>query len=122
MFLKRLLITACIFSLLFLAACEDDTGPAQGSTPMDSLPDDVPALIDMLMEPQQTRGNEIMDALVVKGDPAPAFHVKVLPFATVAINTSPKLLNDHNPGSSDTLDAEAASPQLPVLHVSIPHP
>jgi hypothetical protein len=28
-----------------------------------------------------------VDALVAKGVAAPAFHVKVLPFATVAINT-----------------------------------
>ena len=55
-------------------------------------------------------------------DAAPAFHVNVLPFAIVAINTSPKLLNDHKPGSSDTSDAGAASPQLPVPHVSIPQP
>ena len=41
-----------------------------------------------------------VDALTVNGSVAPAFHVNVLPFAIVATNTSPKLLNDHNPGSS----------------------
>ena len=34
----------------------------------------------------------VVDALVVNGVDAPAFHVNVLPFAIVAINTSPKLL------------------------------
>ena len=63
-----------------------------------------------------------VDALLDVAEAAPAFHVKVLPFATVAINTSPKLSNDHKPGSRETLDAEAASPQLPAPQVSIPQP
>ena len=33
----------------------------------------------------------VVEALFVKGDAAPAFHVNVFPFAIVAINTSPKL-------------------------------
>ena len=52
-----------------------------------------------------------VDALTVVGDAAPAFHVKVLPFAIVAINTWPKLSRLHNPGSRVTYDASTASPQ-----------
>jgi hypothetical protein len=40
----------------------------------------------------------------------PAFQVKVLPFAIVATNTSPKLLNDQSPGSNVTDDASTALP------------
>ena len=63
-----------------------------------------------------------VDALVVSLAAIPASHVKVFPFAIVATNTWPKLLNDHKPGSRETFDAEAASPQLPVPQVSIPQP
>ena len=40
------------------------------------------------------------DALTVVGVVAPAFQVNVSPFAIVATNTSPKLVNDQSPGSS----------------------
>ena len=63
-----------------------------------------------------------VEALTVKGFVAPAFHVNVLPFAIVAINTSPKLLNDHSPGSSVTSFADDASPQFPAPQVSVPQP
>jgi hypothetical protein len=63
-----------------------------------------------------------VDALFDVADAAPAFHVKVLPFAIVAINTSPKLSKDQRPGSSDTSEADAASPQLPSPQPSIPQP
>ncbi len=53
----------------------------------------------------------VVEALTVKGFVAPAFQVKVFPFAIVATNTWPKLLSDHKPGSRDTSAAEAASPQ-----------
>src|SRR6056300_1735234 len=64
----------------------------------------------------------VVDALVVSLAASPEFHVNVFPFAIVAINTCPKLLNDQRPGSRDTSDAEAASPQLPLPQVSIPQP
>ncbi len=64
----------------------------------------------------------VVEALVVSADPAPAFHVKVLPFNIVATNTCPKLSSDHKPGSNVTSDAAAASPQLPSPHVPIPQP
>ena len=48
----------------------------------------------------------------------PAFQVKVLPFAIVATNTSPKLLNDQSPGSSVTVDASTALPN-PVKSVAL---
>ena len=64
----------------------------------------------------------VVDALVVNADPAPAFHVKVLPFNIVATNTCPKLSNDHKPGSSVTSVAAAASPQLPAPQPAIPQP
>ena len=38
------------------------------------------------------------------------------------INTSPKLSNDHSPGSRDTSEAVAASPQLPSLQPATPQP
>ena len=60
-------------------------------------------------------------ALTVKGSVAPAFHVNVLPFAIVATNTSPKLLNDHSPGSSVTSSADDASPHLPAPQISCPN-
>ena len=63
-----------------------------------------------------------VDALFDVADAAPAFHVKVLPLAIVAINTSPKLSKDQRPGSSDTSEADAASPQLPSPQPSIPQP
>jgi hypothetical protein len=53
----------------------------------------------------------LVDARVVSLAALPAFQVNVLPFAIVATRTCPKLLNDHRPGSSDTSDAEVASPQ-----------
>jgi hypothetical protein len=43
--------------------------------------------------------------------------VLVAPFAIVATNTSPKLLNDHRPGSSVTVDASTAFPH-PVKSVA----
>ena len=49
----------------------------------------------------------------------PASHVKVLPFAIVATNTSPKLLKDHRPGSRVTSDARTASPQSVKLVASV---
>ena len=64
----------------------------------------------------------VVEALLSKADAAPPFHVNVLPFAIVAINTCPKLSNDHRPGSSETSDAVAASPQLPSPHAPIPQP
>ncbi len=64
----------------------------------------------------------LVDALTVNGFVAPAFHVNVLPFAIVAINTSPKLLNDQRPGSSVTSSADEASPHPPAPHVSVPQP
>jgi hypothetical protein len=64
----------------------------------------------------------LVDALIVNGFVAPAFHVNVLPFAIVATNTSPKLLNDHSPGSSVTSFADDASPQFPAHQVSVPQP
>ena len=64
----------------------------------------------------------VVEALLSKGDAAPPFQVKVLPFATVAIKTCPKLSNDHRPGSSETSDAVAASPQLPSPQPAIPQP
>ena len=64
----------------------------------------------------------VVEALFVNGDAAPPFHVNVLPFAIVAINTSPKLSNDQRPGSSVILDAEAALPHPPVLQESNPQP
>ena len=39
-----------------------------------------------------------------------ASQVNVFPLEIVATNTSPKLLNAHNPGSSVTVPASAASP------------
>ena len=51
-----------------------------------------------------------VEALVVNLAASPAFHVKVLPFAIVATNTSPKLLNDQRPGSRVTVDACTALP------------
>ena len=64
----------------------------------------------------------VVEALLAKADAAPAFHVNVFPFAIVAINTSPKLSSDQRPGSRVTLDADAASPQFPVLQDSNPQP
>ena len=64
----------------------------------------------------------VVDALLLSGLAAPPFHVKVFPFATVAINTSPKLSKDHRPGSRDTSDAAAASPQLPLPQLATPQP
>ena len=64
----------------------------------------------------------VVEALFVKGDAAPPFHVNVLPFAIVAINTSPKLSNDHSPGSSATEDADAAWPHPPPPHDDTPQP
>jgi hypothetical protein len=64
----------------------------------------------------------VVDALVVNLDASPEFHVNVFPFAIVATNTSPKLLNDHKPGSSDTSVADEASPQPPAPQVSVPQP
>ena len=61
-------------------------------------------------------------ALIVKAFVAPAFHVNVLPFAIVATNTWPKLLNDHSPGSSVISSADDASPQFPAPQVSVPQP
>ena len=52
-----------------------------------------------------------IEARVVNRAAIPEFHVNVLPFAIVAINTWPKLSNDQRPGSSETSDAGAASPQ-----------
>ena len=47
----------------------------------------------------------VVEALLCQADAAPPFHENVLPFATVAINTCPKLSNDHKPGSKDTSEA-----------------
>ena len=58
-----------------------------------------------------------VDALVPVGLAAPAFQVKVLPFAIVATNTSPKLLKDQRPGSRVTVDACTALPK-PVKSVA----
>jgi len=69
MLIKRLLIASCILFMFILGACADEEIP-EGPPPVDPLPDDIPSLLDMLTEPQQTRSNEIMDALVAKGDPA----------------------------------------------------
>ena len=57
-----------------------------------------------------------VDALFDVADAAPAFHVNVLPFAIVAINTSPKLSNDQRPGSSDLHQKQK------LLHPSYHHP
>ena len=54
-----------------------------------------------------------VEALVVSLAVISAFHVKVLPFAIVATNTSPKLLNDQSPGSSVIVPASTASPHPP---------
>ncbi len=64
----------------------------------------------------------VVDARLFNADAAPPFHVNVLPFAMVAINTSPKLSNDHSPGSRDTSEAVAASPQLPSPQPATPQP
>ena len=58
-----------------------------------------------------------VDALTPVGLAAPAFQVKVLPFAIVATNTSPKLLKDQSPGSRVTVDACTALPK-PVKSVA----
>ena len=63
-----------------------------------------------------------VEALVVNLAASPAFHVNVLPFAIVAINTSPKLSKDHNPGSRTTSSADEAVPQVLDPHVSVPQP
>ena len=59
-----------------------------------------------------------VEALVVSLAVIPAFQVKVLPFAIVATNTSPKLLKDQSPGSSVTVDASTASPH-PLKSVAL---
>ena len=64
----------------------------------------------------------VVEARVVNAVLAPTdvSQVKVLPFKMVAINTCPKLLNDHNPGSRVTEEAEAAIPHpvwAPLLTV-----
>ena len=58
-----------------------------------------------------------IEALVVSLAVTPAFQVNVLPFAIVATNTSPKLLNDQSPGSRVTVDACTALPN-PVNSVA----
>ena len=63
-----------------------------------------------------------VEALTDVAEVAPAFHVNVLPFAIVAIKTSPKLSKDQRPGSRVTSEAEAASPHAPSLQPSIPQP
>ena len=60
----------------------------------------------------------VVEALVVSLAVIPAFHVKVFPFAMVATNTSPKLLNDQRPGSSVTVAAFTASPH-PLKSVAL---
>ena len=52
----------------------------------------------------------VVDALVVSLAVIPEFHVKVLPLATVATNTWPKLFKDQRPGSRVTVDASTALP------------
>ena len=47
------------------------------------------------------------------------FHVKVLPFAIVATDTSPKLLKDQSPGSSVIVPASTASPHPPHSVASV---
>ena len=61
----------------------------------------------------------LVDALTVKGDAAPAFHVNVLPFAIVATNTWPKLLNDHKPGSNIIWEACTALPKPVKFEASV---
>ena len=52
----------------------------------------------------------VVDALVVNGVAAPAFHVNVLPFAIVAITPVQNYLGLQRPGSSTTVDAFTALP------------
>ena len=59
----------------------------------------------------------VVEALVVSLAAIPAFQVNVLPFNTVAISTSPKLLKDQSPGSNVTVDASTALPN-PVKSVA----
>ena len=61
----------------------------------------------------------LVDALTVKGDAAPAFHVNVLPLAIVATSTWPKLSKLHRPGSRVTSDANTPSPQSEKFVASV---
>ena len=59
----------------------------------------------------------VVDALVDNLAAIEDSQVNVLPFAIVATNTSPKLLNDQSPGSSVIVPASTASPH-PVNSVA----
>ena len=52
----------------------------------------------------------VVEALVDNLAAIEESQVNVLPFAIVATNTSPKLLNDQSPGSRVTVAASTASP------------
>jgi len=69
MSLKNFCIALSALIFLILGACSGDSVP-EGPPPPPPLPDDIPGLITMLKEPQQTRSNEIMDALVARGSQA----------------------------------------------------
>jgi hypothetical protein len=55
----------------------------------------------------------VVEALVANLAEISEFQVKVLPFAIVATNTSPKLLKDQSPGSRVIVPASTASPHPP---------
>ena len=48
--------------------------------------------------------------------------IKVLPFNTVAIKSSPKLSNDQLRAKTVTFEEVLGSFHLPALQVSVPHP
>ena len=48
--------------------------------------------------------------------------IKVLPFKTVAIKSSPKLSNDQFLAATTTLDEDRGSSHASALHVEVPHP
>ena len=80
---------------------------------------DIKVILDAVGLPKSVPATKAVTKLVVVVEarvvnavlaPTDVSQVKVLPFKIVAINTCPKLLNDHNPGYKVTEEAEAAIP------------
>jgi hypothetical protein len=58
-------------------------------------------------------------ALLPKGLDTPGFQIKVSPSLTVAINISPKLSSDHDPGSRITVELVDPAPQPTQLEALV---
>jgi len=72
--MRRMIILIPVITLILVLsfACNRESSDSNGGeiSGLTPLPDDIPTLVEMLGEPNQTRRNEIMDKLVAKGEEA----------------------------------------------------